>query len=81
MFGDGSWEFGPTQSMLTPENLQRLYGTPFAEFTRDGQTLGCWGTHGREPGQMHNPWALVCDSLGRVHVLDTNNHRVQRIGL
>lgn len=39
MFGDGSWEYGPTKSMLTPENLQRLYGTPFVEFTRDGQSV------------------------------------------
>ena len=51
------------------------------KFTLDGQSLGCWGTHGRREGQMHNPWALVRDSTGRIHVLDTNNHRVQRIDL
>jgi iron complex transport system ATP-binding protein len=39
MFGDGGWEYGPTESMLTPENLERLYGTPFAEFRRNGQSV------------------------------------------
>jgi hypothetical protein len=51
------------------------------KLTRDGQSLGCWGTEGRQPGELFNPWAVVCDSRGRIHVLDTNNHRVQRIEL
>jgi len=49
------------------------------KFTRDGRSLGCWGTNGREEGQLHNPWGLVRDSRGKIHVLDTNNHRVQRV--
>jgi DNA-binding beta-propeller fold protein YncE len=49
------------------------------KFRPDGTSLGCWGEPGREPGQLHNPWALVVDSLGRVHVIDSENHRVQRI--
>jgi DNA-binding beta-propeller fold protein YncE len=44
-----------------------------------GTSLGCWGGPGREPGRLHNPWALAVDSKGRVHVIDTENHRVQRI--
>ena len=39
MFGDGNWEFGATKNMLTPENLERLYGTPFVEFQRNGQSV------------------------------------------
>ncbi len=39
MFGDGSWEFGTTDNMLTPENLERLYGTRFVEFSRNGQAV------------------------------------------
>jgi iron complex transport system ATP-binding protein len=39
MFGDGSWEFGATKNMLTPENLESLYGTPFVEFRRNGQSV------------------------------------------
>ena len=41
------------------------------KFTLDGSSLGCWGTSGRRPGPAHNPWALVHDSQGRIHVLDT----------
>jgi DNA-binding beta-propeller fold protein YncE len=49
------------------------------KFTPEGQSLGTWGSAGREPGQLHSPWALCVDSKGRVHVLDSENHRVQRI--
>jgi hypothetical protein len=49
------------------------------KFTTDGRSLGCWGGPGREPGQLNSPWALAVDSHGRVHVLDSENHRVQRI--
>ena len=49
------------------------------KFTADGESLGCWGGPGHAPGQLHNPWALAIDSRGRVHVIDTENHRVQRI--
>jgi len=37
--------------------------------------------YGRKPGELFNPWALVRDSQGRIHVLDSNNHRVQRFVL
>jgi DNA-binding beta-propeller fold protein YncE len=49
------------------------------KFTPDGKSLGCWGSPGRGPGQFYQPWALVVDSKGRVHVIDSQNHRVQRI--
>ena len=35
----GAWEFGPASEMLSAERLERLYGTPFAAFSRDGQTV------------------------------------------
>jgi DNA-binding beta-propeller fold protein YncE len=49
------------------------------KFTPDGRSLGCWGSAGKEPGQLYSPWGLAVDSRGRVHVLDSMNHRVQRI--
>jgi hypothetical protein len=49
------------------------------KFTLEGQSLGCWGRAGREPGELLAPWAVARDSRGRIYVLDTNNHRVQRI--
>ena len=49
------------------------------KFTPEGESLGDWGGPGREPGRFHSPWALAIDRRGRVHVLDTENHRVQRI--
>ncbi len=39
LFGNGSWDFGPTDAMLTPEKLERLYGTPFVAYTRDNQSV------------------------------------------
>src|SRR5262249_41406077 len=49
------------------------------KFTPTGESLGVWGGPGRGPGQFHCPWALAVDSCGDVHVVDTENHRVQRI--
>jgi DNA-binding beta-propeller fold protein YncE len=49
------------------------------KFTPEGVSLGCWGGPGQAPGRLHCPWALAVDSRGRVHVLDSDNHRVQRI--
>jgi DNA-binding beta-propeller fold protein YncE len=49
------------------------------KFTPEGKSLGCWGGPGRGPGKLCSPWALAVDSRGRVHVLDSENDRVQRI--
>jgi DNA-binding beta-propeller fold protein YncE len=49
------------------------------KFTPQGESLGCWGRPGREPGRLASPWALVVDSRGRVHVIDSENDRVQRV--
>ena len=47
----------------------------------DGKSLGVWGTPGRGPGELYNPYALAIDSQGYVSVIDSNNHRVQRFRL
>ncbi|MDP6675324.1 MAG: ABC transporter ATP-binding protein [Gammaproteobacteria bacterium] len=39
LFGDGEWEFGSATDMLTTDRLARLYGTPFAVFSRAGQEV------------------------------------------
>ena len=49
------------------------------KFTCAGKSLGVWGGPGRAAGQLSNPWALIVDGKGRVHVLDSENHRVQRV--
>ncbi len=49
------------------------------KFTPEGQSLGVWGGPGREPGRLNGPWALAVDSRGQVHVVDSENDRVQRI--
>jgi DNA-binding beta-propeller fold protein YncE len=49
------------------------------KFTPEGESLGIWGGPGREPGQLRAPWALAVDSHGQVHVVDSDNDRIQRI--
>jgi len=50
------------------------------KFDSKGKPLGLWGVSGRRAGQLHQPWAIARDSHGSIHVLDTYNHRIQRIG-
>lgn len=38
-----------------------------------------WGSPGHDVGQLYQPWGVVMDSRRRLHVLDSNNHRVQRL--
>jgi DNA-binding beta-propeller fold protein YncE len=49
------------------------------KFTAEGKSLGCWGSSGKQPGQLACPWALAVDPAGAVLVIDSENHRVQRI--
>jgi sugar lactone lactonase YvrE len=49
------------------------------KFTPQGESLGCWGGPGQKPGKLNSPWALAVDSRGQVHVVDSENDRVQRI--
>jgi DNA-binding beta-propeller fold protein YncE len=49
------------------------------KLTHDGRSVAIWGRAGRDPGELYNPWALARDSQGRLVVIDSNNHRVQRI--
>jgi hypothetical protein len=49
------------------------------KFTPEGKSLGCWGGPGGTPGKLAGPWALAVDTHNRIHVIDTKNHRVQRI--
>ncbi len=66
---------GPKQALYVVE-----YGNHRVQkFTPEGKSLGCWGGPGRAPGQLASPWALGVDSRGKVHVVDSENHRVQRI--
>ena len=47
----------------------------------EGKPMAIWGSPGFDPGQLYQPWGLVIDSKNRVHILDSNNHRVQRFAL
>ena len=51
------------------------------KFTLDGQFVGQWGKNGRREGELDQPWGITRDSRGRMFVLDSYNHRVQRFRL
>jgi DNA-binding beta-propeller fold protein YncE len=80
--GNGPGELKYPYNLLIADDL--VYVCEFGnhrvqKFTRDGKSVGTWGGQGRQPGELFNPWAIVRDSRGRIHILDTYNHRVQRI--
>jgi sugar lactone lactonase YvrE len=51
------------------------------KFTTDGRFVALFGRNGRREGELDQPWGIARDSRGRMFVLDTYNHRVQRFRL
>ena len=50
------------------------------KMTHDGEGVESWGTYGlREKAELRQPWGMARDSKGRLHVLDSSNHRIQVI--
>jgi len=83
--GSGKGELSyPYDVAFPPGEAKHLYVIEYGnqrvqKFTLEGQSLGTWGGPGRTPGRLSAPWALAVDRLGRVHVVDSDNHRIQRI--
>ncbi|OYP29510.1 NHL repeat-containing protein [Rhodopirellula sp. MGV] len=50
-------------------------------FDAQGNSLATWGSPGLGPGQLYDPWSLAVDSKRRMHILDSQNHRVQRAAI
>lgn len=48
------------------------------KFDQAGKSLGLWGKAGREPGCLFQPWGLACTAK-KVYILDSENHRIQRV--
>jgi DNA-binding beta-propeller fold protein YncE len=74
----------PYDLAFSPGKTPYLYVVEYGnnrvqKFTPDGTSLGTWGGPGREPGRLANPWALAIDSKGCIHVVDSENDRVQRV--
>jgi len=64
----------------TPAVYVMEYGNQRVQkFTPEGESLGTWGGPGRTPGRFASPWALAVDRRGRVHAVDSENDRVQRL--
>ncbi len=57
-----------------PETFEFIVGRQLAG---DLYFLDQFGSSGSNPGQFSNPQGLAVDSLGRVFVADTANHRIQ----
>jgi DNA-binding beta-propeller fold protein YncE len=51
------------------------------KFTSEGRFVALFGKNGRRAGELDQPWGIARDSQGRIFVLDTYNHRVQRFRL
>jgi tripartite motif-containing protein 71 len=55
------------------------------KFTWDGRHLATWGRNGGDgslgnaPGEFNGPYGVAADGAGNVYVLDSRNHRVQKL--
>ena len=83
--GSGPGELSyPYDVAFPPGQAKHLYVMEYGnqrvqKFTLDGESHGTWGGPGRTPGRLSAPWGLAVDRHGRVHVVDSENHRIQRI--
>src|SRR5579864_3641328 len=71
---------------------ERPNPAPVAEMVDDSESAVAWkpiklraveiiGDPGTAHGQFSNPTGLAVDKWGAVYVVDSNNHRIQRIGM
>ncbi|MCH2520090.1 MAG: NHL repeat-containing protein, partial [Dehalococcoidia bacterium] len=58
---------------VADEALQRV-----SRFTKAGELLGQWGSHGSQDGQLDRPSAMAFDSEDNMYLTDSLNHRVQK---
>lgn len=81
--GELYYPYGISLSSVDPAVVYLCeYGNDrIQKFDTQGRSIEVWGRPGHNPGELYQPWGLVCDSTGRLHVLDSNNHRVQRVRL
>jgi streptogramin lyase len=85
-YGRGPGQLGYPYDLHLVESAGVVYLCEFGnhrvqKFTLDGEFLGAWGHNGRQPGELDQPWGITRDSFGRMYVIDTYNHRVQRFWL
>jgi streptogramin lyase len=48
------------------------------KFTKDGQFLSAFGSHGTASGEFDMPWGVAVDAEGSIYVSDWRNDRVQK---
>jgi len=48
------------------------------KFNAQGISQGTLGRPGREPGCLFQPWGMAASTTGKLFILDTENHRIQR---
>ncbi len=80
--GHGPGEFGLVTDAVQ-DSAGNYYVSEYGEydrvqkFTREGNFVLQWGSHGERPGQFSRPQGLAFDGLERLWVADSCNHRLQ----
>jgi len=64
-------------------HVVELSGNRVQKFTRTGQFITKWGSHGTGDGQfsldnMEGAWGIAVDAQGNIYVTDSNLNRVQK---
>jgi len=61
--------------------ISEFGGHRIQKLDREGKPILSWGQPGRLPGELFNPWAVSILPDGQLLVVDSGNHRVQRVRL
>ena len=65
---------GPDDSLVVSDEGNHT----ISFWSKDGEKLNSWGTHGSGDGELNRPSGISFDAKGDLLVVDTMNHRVQK---
>ena len=74
MNGPSGLVFDPDDNLYVVDSLNHRV----QKFTKDGKSLGAFGSQGSGEGQLDMPWGICTDREGDVYVADWQNNRVQK---
>ncbi len=80
------WDTGDTPGDVAVDGEGNIYvlhsslaSASVQQFDTDGNFITEWGSYGWDTGQFKNPRNMTFDAEGNIYIVDSGNHRVQKL--